>query len=242
MKNLIIICLILLSSCTKGQKPLFTALNTTPSYQHGATMYWQSNTGSIPTGYSSAGSACSANVSAPYSGAVYWNGTLGNGTLLYRYDGYPIHSNGTTGYFYMNGYSFSSSVSSPGQFTVANYAVCGAGTVTFTGSGTYPVMGASGTTGGVVITNNSGATIYIYGGYYSAGASGTVNTSFYFSTVETINLTASTSTYYYTTNYATLTNGSSTGTYSITKNDALGTGAIAKYFYSTTIGGTKIPL
>lgn len=144
--------------------PSFTALasnqNVTKAdlfanFTSSSTMYWQSNTGSVPTGYSSAAAACAAGTSAPLSGPVYWYGSIGNAIPLYRYDAANIYSNGTTGYFYMNGFSFTSSVGSPGQFTVANYSTCTLPTSTIT------VYGKRSTgTGGFLWWSSDGGTTW----------------------------------------------------------------------------------
>lgn len=95
------------------------------SFDHSGTMYYQNIVGQVTAGYSTAAAACAAGVGAPHSSIVYWYGTLGNGTVFWRYDGGDfIYSNGTTGYYYMNGFSFTSSAASPLQFTVANYTAC----------------------------------------------------------------------------------------------------------------------
>lgn len=74
-------------------------------------------------GWSSAALACAH--SGALTRTVYWNGTLGNGTLLYEANGTTVSAANTTDSFYMNGYSFTSSTSSSAnQFTVANYSTC----------------------------------------------------------------------------------------------------------------------
>lgn len=106
-------------------------------------------------------------------------------------------------------------------------------------SGTYPATGTSGTTGTVTITNSTGATVYIYGGYYMAGASGAYSATFYMPAPETISGTGSPGVWYYTTGYYTLTNGSTTTSFAAYKGDSLGTGAACQFYYATSIGGAK---
>lgn len=76
-------------------------------------------------GWSTSGGACAMSSPTAITMTVYWNGTLGNGTILYSGSGSPICAGTTSTYFNIGGYSFSSSTSGYGTaFTVANYATC----------------------------------------------------------------------------------------------------------------------
>ena len=76
-------------------------------------------------GWSSAALACA--LGGALTVTVYWNGTLGNGTILYYANGIAVAAANTTDFFYMGGNSFTSSVNGAfggGPFTVATYATC----------------------------------------------------------------------------------------------------------------------
>lgn len=75
---------------------------------------------------------------------VYWNGTIGNGTALYRDSaGTYVRCNNTSTYFYMGGYTFTSSNDySTGTVTLANYTAC-TFTVTYSVSNVNAGLNAS---------------------------------------------------------------------------------------------------
>ena len=98
-----------------------------PPYQNSGILYYVN----FDVGHNGAyGGWSSAALACAHSGAltvtVYWNGTLGNGTILYYANGLPIPSANTTDYYYLGGHSFTSGINEldPGALTVANYATC----------------------------------------------------------------------------------------------------------------------
>ena len=122
-------------------------------------------------GWSSSGLACA--LGSPLSTTVYWNGTLTNGTVLYIPAGVFISAANTTDYFYIAGYSFTSSTSGwEIPFTVANYTAC---------AGTY--------SGTLYVENTSGNTINGFTGLFSYSGSGvqTAITAAHFLTSTTLN-------------------------------------------------------
>jgi len=101
-------------------------------FAHSGTFYYANydvGHNSAYGGFASAGAACTH--SGALTKTVYWNGTIGNGTVLYNADGSVIVAANTTDYFYIGGYSFTSSTSGyPNQLAIANYASCGGTTYT----------------------------------------------------------------------------------------------------------------
>ena len=125
-----------------------------------------------------------------------------------------------------------------------------AGSIIFTVSNpdqfNYPISAGNGTASGT-ITNNSGATIYIYSVFNSGGqSSGTINgdTGFVAGGIALdipggpITSTGQT---FVSTNYETLPSDNTTVAWSLQKNDGYST-ATLMLGYSTTIGGTINPL
>jgi hypothetical protein len=188
------------------------------SFDNSGTMYYQNIVGQVTTGYSTSALACAAGVTAPFNSVVYWYGTLGNGTLLWRYDGGDfIYSNGTTGYYYMNGHSFTSSAGSPSQFTVANYSLC-----------VTPMN--------VTFNNSKGAAVNSFTSTFNNGGGASNITGFTGVTLATGNTTGSTSnTPIVGSNTLILTNSSSTNMNVISVVDAVTSGAIT---YTPTSNNT----
>ena len=224
----------------KSSGQAISVQDLTASWANSGTLYAASTSHNVYTGWSTSSSACSTGTGG-VSTTAYWGGTISAGTSLYL----GVSWVNTTDYFYLGGYyiKFSSTYNDGGA---NNYAVigtrtsCSASIYSTYVSGTYPVIGTGSVSGTITITNNSGANIYIYGIYNSAGAtSGTASATCYWSTAETIGGTVTHGGQaFVTTNYATLATGSTTGGYNISKNsDGVGTGANVRWAYSTTVGG-----
>ena len=121
------------------------------------------------------------------------------------------------------------------------------GTITFTvnspGTFPYPIQSGNGSSSGT-IRNNSGATIYVYTNFNSAGySSGTINGDT--GTVAgglALDIPGgpitSTGQNFYSTSYETLDSDNVTYNWSLSKNDGY-SNAILRFAYSTTPGGTK---
>lgn len=125
------------------------------------------------------------------------------------------------------------------------------GQITFTvnnpGVFPYPITAGNGSASGT-ITNNSGATIYIYSHFNSGGqSSGTINgdggtiAGGLALDIPGGPITANGQDFY-STNYETLTSDNITYNWSLTKNDGYSNGASMNLVYSTTPGGSKITL
>lgn len=111
----------------------------------------------------------------------------------------------------------------------------------------YPITAGNGSASGT-LTNNSGSTIYVYAWFNSGGiSSGNINgDGGSFSggvalTIPTGPITASGQDWY-STNYETILSDNISKNWALSKQDGLSSGPTLKLGYSTTIGGTKIPL
>jgi len=111
----------------------------------------------------------------------------------------------------------------------------------------YPITAGNGSASGT-INNNSGSTIYVYSNFNSGGqSSGTIqgDTGFVAGGVA-LDIPGGPITgfgqNFYSTNYETLPSDNTTVGWSLSKQDGFSSGATLKLVYSTTVGGTKIPL
>lgn len=126
-----------------------------------------------------------------------------------------------------------------------------AGTITFTvdniESNPYPINTSNGNTTGT-IKNNLGITIYVYAWFNSGGAnSGNINgDGGSIAGGVALNIPTGPITAYgqnwYSTNYETLPSDNISKNWALTKNDGISAGATLKLGYSTSLGGTIIPL
>ena len=109
----------------------------------------------------------------------------------------------------------------------------------------YPVTAGNGSASGT-ITNTSGATVYIYLVFNSGGnSSGNIGSDSGVvdgTSIPMSGTVTSSGQAIYSVTYATITDGSTGLAWSLSKQDTLSSGASLRLGYSTTIGGTIIPI